>query len=334
MAMITQEKYAGDLIGQKYYVDNPLTHKEKRNYGEKEKYYIKDNHKPIISRDTWNKAQEIVQKRSKKFQHKEKYVSRFSMKYAFSSKIVCGFCGSNYVRRLGSKKKDGTTNYYWTCIKRLDGSDKCPNSLFIREDLLENMFIQIYNSMIKNKHNTKEKLLIAIKEVISNDDYKKKLNKLNDEEKQLNDKLSKLIDMRLDDYIDKKAYISKEQEIKEQLEIVIDKKKEYELLDSKNKNISNKIKEIEKIINNPTTLEKFDRETFENIVDKIVIGEIDENNNLNSNVIRFVLKTGNEYKEILPTKNDGNKDVSLVQGNTPYHYDSSYKKMTLNSPLN
>ena len=35
---------------------------------------------------------------------------------------------------------------------------------------------------------------------------------------------------------------------------------------------------------------------FNNLVEKIIVGEKDENGNINSNVIRFVLKIGSEYK--------------------------------------
>lgn len=62
--VIKNEKYVGDLLGQKYYVVDPLTHKRSLNYGEKEKYYVKDHHKGIIDRDTWDKAQEILNKRN------------------------------------------------------------------------------------------------------------------------------------------------------------------------------------------------------------------------------------------------------------------------------
>ena len=57
--IIKNEKYIGDLLGQKYYVISPMNHNRVRNYGEKEKYYAYDTHEPIIDRETWNKAQEI-----------------------------------------------------------------------------------------------------------------------------------------------------------------------------------------------------------------------------------------------------------------------------------
>lgn len=53
------------------------------------------------------------------------------------------------------------------------------NSRFVRNNVLEEMFIQVYNSTISNKCKTKEKLLNAIKDTITNTDYKKKIDRLN-----------------------------------------------------------------------------------------------------------------------------------------------------------
>ena len=49
--IIRNEKYIGDLLGQKYYVEIPITHKHNLYYGEKEQYYVKDHHIAIISRE-------------------------------------------------------------------------------------------------------------------------------------------------------------------------------------------------------------------------------------------------------------------------------------------
>ena len=70
-----------------------------------------------------------------------------------------------------------------------------------------------------------------------------------------------------------------------------------------------KLKEIEKIINEPTILTEFNREIFDTIVDKIVVGEVSETGEVKPNVIRFILRTGKEYKTII--NNNRNKNVSL-----------------------
>ena len=148
--VLTNEKYVGDLLNQKSYFDNPLTHKHIKNFGEREKYYVKDHHQGIISRETWEKAQEIYQKRSKEMAPNGKtHGNKFSKKYSFSSKIECDICGTNYTRRTNEKRKDGTRKIYWACFHKKVDVKNCEESIFVTEDNLKEMFIQIYNSIIK-----------------------------------------------------------------------------------------------------------------------------------------------------------------------------------------
>ncbi|MGM9882446.1 MAG: hypothetical protein ACI31S_06380 [Bacilli bacterium] len=49
-------------------------------------------------------------------------------------------------------------------------------------------------------------------------------------------------------------------------------------------------------MNEPTSIKEFDKKIFDSIVERIMLGEIDENGNSNPNVIKFILKTGTEYK--------------------------------------
>ena len=310
--MLDQEKYVGDLIGQKLYTVSPITHKKRRNYGEKERYYSKDKHEAIISRELWEKVHEILKKRNAKlWLDGKEHTDKYSKRYAFSSKIICGFCGTSYTRRKGDKKKNGECNVYWTCNERLR-DNHCKDAIFIREEALENLFVQVYNSIIDNKHKTKEKLFQAIKSVIEEDNTQVKLDKLKKEEDSIRQKISKLIDLKLEDYINKEAYIEKEKELQNQLNDILSKKEEYENIEHENKNMMKRLKEIEKILDEPLKLKEFDREVFDNIIDKIIIGEIEEDGTHNNKIIRFILKTGKEFKKDI-NKNNGNNIVSLIQ---------------------
>ena len=102
----------------------------------------------------------------------------YSLKYDFSSKIVCGHCNSTYVRRQGTKRKDGTTPIYWKCYQQVDEKDFCKESKFIREDVLKSMFVELYNLIVKNKHKTKDKLLNAIKSTLKEENYQKEMSML------------------------------------------------------------------------------------------------------------------------------------------------------------
>lgn len=291
--IIKNEKYVGDLLGQKYYVVDPLSHKRCLNYGEKEQYYVKDHHKGIIDRGTWNKAQEILNKRNNnKKENGREHKTTYSLKYDFSSKIVCGHCNSTYVRRQGTKRKDGTAPIYWKCFQQVDEKRYCEDSKFIRDDVLKDMFVELYNLIVKDKHQTKEKLLEAIKGTLKEENYQKDIDKLNVDLDKLNTKLSKLVDMKLDGIIDKDTYVKKEQEIKSQIEDLEERITNLQNQKNTNNNIAKKIKEIEKIVNAPTSLKEFDKETFDSIVERIIIGE----DSSKERVVRFILKTGVEYK--------------------------------------
>ena len=55
--ILRNEKYCGDVLMQKTYTVDCLTHKTKRNEGEVEQYFIPDHHPAIVEREIWDKAQ-------------------------------------------------------------------------------------------------------------------------------------------------------------------------------------------------------------------------------------------------------------------------------------
>ena len=306
--IIRNEKYVGDLINQKKYSISPLTHKKAINLGEKEKYYSKDHHQPIISREVWDKAKDIYSKRSKEMiPDGKQHGNKFSKRYPFSSKIYCGICGNTFVRRTSGKRKDDSKKIYWSCSKRITNIEECSKSIFIEENILKSIFIQIYNYVVKEKHKTKDKLFNAIKNILDEDNNKGTLNNLRQEKQKLEKRLSNLIDMKLDDYENKSIYTTKENEINEEIKKINVEISNYETSDLNNKNIIKQLDIVEKVFEEQKNIKEFDETLFENLVDKIIIGEIDKDGNINENVINFILKIGSNYKyEIDKTNNNEN----------------------------
>ena len=56
-SILQNEKYCGDVLMQKTYTVDCLTHKTKKNEGEVEQYFIPDHHPAIVEREVWDKAQ-------------------------------------------------------------------------------------------------------------------------------------------------------------------------------------------------------------------------------------------------------------------------------------
>ncbi len=98
--IIKNEKYVGDLKTGKTYTLDPISKKRIVNYGEHDSFYTKDHHPAIISREDFEMAQAIRTARSREMHmgHNGRMMT-WSQKYAFSSKIECGFCHGPVTRR-------------------------------------------------------------------------------------------------------------------------------------------------------------------------------------------------------------------------------------------
>lgn len=310
--IIHQEKYCGDILQQKSYISDVLTHKQEKNNGALPKYYAENHHEGIVSKELWNRVKDICDKKVQKFADENRsMIGQCKMLYEFSNKIECGCCHKSFVRRINGRRKDGGTRVYWACTVRKENKSKCLNDLWLRNELLESIFVEIYNSLMTNKHKSKKLLCDSIKETIRKTDYKDSINKLKKEKEVLEEKLSNLIDMLLEDFNHKELYLAKEKELRSNLNEVIIRINEYEKLQNDNIDYSNSLKKLEEVFNNYNILNKFDRNTFDNLVEKIIIGETDENGNFDSNIIRFVLKIKGDFLFNLSDKNIIDKNVSL-----------------------
>lgn len=92
-SILNNEKYKGDAILQKTFCVDFLTKKMKVNEGEKTQYYIENSHPAIVP----NEVFEIVQNEVKK---RKAIGLKNSSSGIFSSKIICGDCGSYFGNKV------------------------------------------------------------------------------------------------------------------------------------------------------------------------------------------------------------------------------------------
>lgn len=138
-SILTNEKYKGDAVINKTYIENCLSKKVKVNHGERPQYYVENNHPAIIDAGTFGRVQEELARRSGKRKIKQvgskTEQGKYSSKYALTELLVCGECGTPYRRctwTVGGKKK-----IVWRCINRLDyGKKYCRESPSVEESLL------------------------------------------------------------------------------------------------------------------------------------------------------------------------------------------------------
>ena len=168
--ILKNEKYCGDLIQQKTYTPDFLSHTKKYNKGEKEFIKIENHHEPIIDKETFIKVQEEIARRKKQAKADG---SKHSNRYALSGKLKCGCCGNTYVGGDNRKRKDGTIRKTWKCAEKHKYGKKhlnvqgenigCDNDN-VNNDIVLNAFNQI---MTKITSSDKEHIIKSTMKTIS-----------------------------------------------------------------------------------------------------------------------------------------------------------------------
>lgn len=59
-----KREYKGDLLLGKTFTVDPISKRRLENFGEEDKFYIRDHHEPIISEEIFEEAQKILAKRN------------------------------------------------------------------------------------------------------------------------------------------------------------------------------------------------------------------------------------------------------------------------------
>lgn len=133
--MLSNERYIGDSLWEKSYIEDAVSHKKKINFGERKQYYAENTHEPIISRETFSIAQRLLAERGKKFSGSE------IKKYPLSMKIYCQNCGSSYKRKMIKHK------VYWVCREHDFDSGSCPCK-GLPEETIYAAFIKTHNKLL------------------------------------------------------------------------------------------------------------------------------------------------------------------------------------------
>ena len=112
-SILRNEKYCGDLLMQKYYVQDFLTHRIARNTGQLPQYYVEGDHEPIVPREVWLQVKGEMARRAAI--RGEPLKLRFGSMQALRGRLVCGKCGSVLKRNRDSSwhceecERDGTS---------------------------------------------------------------------------------------------------------------------------------------------------------------------------------------------------------------------------------
>jgi DNA invertase Pin-like site-specific DNA recombinase len=130
--MLRNEKFQGDMLLQKSFVEDHISKRKVKNIGQLPQYLVEESHEAIIDKSTFAAVQAEIARRAARFNPKPKAPAA----YPYTGLIRCGKCGAAYKRKhaaAGSKYE----KIVWICTA-FDtlGKAEC-DSQQIPEDILE-----------------------------------------------------------------------------------------------------------------------------------------------------------------------------------------------------
>lgn len=292
-SILKNEKYVGDALLQKTFTVDCISKKVQKNNGERPMYLVTNHHDPIIDRDTFNRVQQELARRTSKRKISDKTITeqgKYSSKYALSELLICGHCGTPYRRCTWTSC--GRKQIVWRCISRLEhGKKYCTDSPTIHEEPLQRAILSAVNEYLDCREEIAKILKANIGSVLECQGQQKIINLenwLKELDKARNDIISLITSGGCDeDKMDSefaKIY-AEEQSVNEQL---AELKKKAEISADTQDKIDRAMEMIEH--------EKFEIEVFDNVIIRKLIDCIKV---LSKTEILIIFKGGIEVKAII-----------------------------------
>ena len=148
-SILTNEKYCGDVLLQKTFIQDCISKKVIPNTGQLPKYLIQNHHEGIVSRETFDAVQLEMARRNAKAGATRKSTptgrGKYSGKHVLSNLLFCGECGTAYRRCVWTQH--GMKRPVWRCVSRLDyGKKFCTQSPTLDEEPLQQAILAAVNA--------------------------------------------------------------------------------------------------------------------------------------------------------------------------------------------
>ncbi|RKD25204.1 Site-specific DNA recombinase [Caminicella sporogenes DSM 14501] len=267
--ILSNEKYYGDALLQKTVTLDYLTHKRKRNDGESPKYLVKNHHEPIISKEEFDRVQEIMADRAAKYGNVPEKRDKYQNRYAFSGKIICGNCTGVFKRRTWNSKSP-SRQIVWQCSTYIkEGKNAC--SMKAVDDMtLKAVFIRAFNRFYKDK----EKFLSSFMKNVEKglEDKNAEKFKVEKEIKNITEEIKRLIRLQIEGKIFTEDYEKDYMELKKQLDKLKKIQSDNSGYKQNNEELQLRMDKIQNFFNNyDGLLTDFDDDVFKSLVERVLV---------------------------------------------------------------
>ena len=137
--ILTNEKYCGDSLYQKYYTPHVLPLRNIPNRGEVPKYYVEGTHAAIIDKETFHTVKQMFDRNMLIYGKRQKREIE-----NFAGRLICGDCGRVYKKRIVGSEPT------WICSKNGVAGQRCKTHP-LSEGALKKSFVFMYNRLQQHR---------------------------------------------------------------------------------------------------------------------------------------------------------------------------------------
>lgn len=258
--ILTNERYKGDALLQKKYTTDTLPYRLKLNKGEKTQYYVENSNVAIISREIFDRAQELLKLR--------KNEEHMRMANVLSGMIRCPDCGGTFRRH----EKDGKV--YWFCMNTASSATRC-KSRRVKEKMIQEAFINMIYKLKEYRRPILETLIVQMENLqLQIGQIQAKIQLA---EKKLADLAAKsliLSKLHSSGVLSAVDYSVQTAEIDRQMAEIHNEKKRT--LNEEQDEKLEALRELNEVIESCAPAGQFDGALFEQIVEKIIVNDVSQ----------------------------------------------------------
>ena len=258
--ILTNERYMGDAVLQKRYTTDTLPFKKKHNHGEREQYYVENSNEPIVSRETFMAAKDLMKLR------KEGSPYQSGEQHLFHGIVKCADCGRTMKRVTKASQPQ------WICRSYSRGTTTCTRHGVLERDILRTFTVMVN----KLKDNQKEIIdeTISLLEQAMNiaGGHRERVHEIDVEIADLCKRKYKIAQLYEKRILNDMDYTVKTRDIDGVIKVLREERRKLLAADKQEESLE-ELNELRKSIESYKKTNDFDRQLFEDVVNTIEVEE-------------------------------------------------------------
>lgn len=276
--ILTNISYTGDMIWQKSFAADTIPFQQVKNRGQKPRYFVENSHPPIISKEDFQRVQELMASRREQFIGGAKATAS-----AYSKRVFCGECGSMCRRKVTNGK------VYWVCHRHDSGKDRCPVPQ-VPESEIAAASLRVYHKLKQGHDKILRPVLDQLMELRERElRSNRKIGDIDKEIARLAEQNLVLVRLKSKGYVDSALYLSQLDEIDRKLRDF--RKLRRRILEAAGEDAQ--IQDTELMLDyleqGPDWMEEVAADLFESLIERIVVASSEQ--------LKFKLHNGLELTE-------------------------------------